>query len=467
MILLIEKEGLITGSSPKDSLWAIIPATDHLDTWKGIYINKRWIGYHHAILTPTETGYRLNSKSYLRFKMFNQLNSLSLQTIQDLDSGYHLTQFNTTISGVPGITLSGSRRNDQLLVEINYGDATYRKTFSAGNDLFLDQSILQLYRGKNLKVGDSYSLSILNPLTLKTEKIETRAVRKDGDCLVMETQFGGLVSRSWIDSDGQVVREETPNGWVIKREDRATIERYLADAGEDAVDILRNASVPIPGKVHNPRDILFMTIRVTGVDLKNFSFDGTRQRVIDPAGGVVEISSIGPPSGEAARSASRDDTLAPFLKSSVWVDFDNPSIRSMSDKIVGDERDRWRAATMIGSWVYENLDKTFISEIPVASSILKNRKGDCNEHTVLFIALARAQGIPAEMCSGLVYLNDGFYYHAWPKVFVGRWVHLDPTLGQAIADATHFELVSGDFSSQAKIVLAIGKIAIEIVEDGH
>jgi hypothetical protein len=464
MVLLIEKEGLIKDEPPKESLRAIIPATTYLDTWKGIYINDRWIGYHHAILAPMERGYRLNSTSYLRFKMFNQLNSLSLLTIQELDSEYRLINFRTRISGVTGITLSGRRLEDQLIVEIHYGDTTYQKTFPAEDDLFLDQSILQIYRGKGLKVGDSYSLSMLNPLTLKTEKMEIRAVKRDGDSLVMETQFAGLISRSWIDRDGQVIREETPNGWVIKREDKKTIERYLASAEGDAVDILRDASVRISEKLKNPRDLFFMKIRVRGVDLKNFSFDGTRQKVIDPLESIIEISSIAPPSEEQREPALKGNSLAPFLKSSVWVDSDNPSIMSMSDKIVGEEPDRWRAATMIGNWVYENVDKAFVSEIPVASSILKNRRGDCNEHTVLFIALARAQGIPAEMCSGLVYLNDGFYYHAWPKVFVGRWVHLDPTLGQAVADATHFELVSGDFSSQAKIALAIGKITIEIVD---
>ncbi len=303
MILLIEKEGLLTADPPKHSVRTIIHSATSLDTWRGIYIDDRWVGYHHAILTPTHEGYRLNSKSYLRFKMFNQLNSLSLQTIQDLDSEYRLIQFDTRISGITGITLSGRRLNDQFLVEIHYGDVTYQKAFSAEDDLFLDQSILQIFRGKNLKVGDSYALSILNPLTLKTEKIEIRAVAREGDRLVMETRFAGLVSRSWIDSDGQVIREETPNGWVIKREDRTTIERYLEGAVEDAVDILREVSIPIPEKVHNPRDTRFMTIRVTGVELENFSFDGTRQRVIDSAEGVIEISSIGPPSGEATRSA--------------------------------------------------------------------------------------------------------------------------------------------------------------------
>ena len=35
-----------------------------------------------------------------------------------------------------------------------------------------------------------------------------------------------------------------------------------------------------------------------------------------------------------------------------------------------------------------------------AVEILKERRGDCSEHAVLFVALCRAAGIPARRCSG-------------------------------------------------------------------
>ena len=54
--------------------------------------------------------------------------------------------------------------------------------------------------------------------------------------------------------------------------------------------------------------------------------------------------------------------------------------------------------------------------------------GDCNEHTVLFVALARALGLPARTAVGLVYLDGSFYYHAWPEVWLGEWVAVDPDL---------------------------------------
>ncbi len=464
MFLLAEKEGLIKGDSERTTIRQFLPDDIQMDTWKGIYIKDRWFGYLHTILGPWKTGYRVNSQSYLRFKMFNQTKTLSMTTIQQLDYDYQLINFQTTISGLAGIILKGKRLGDQLVVEIMYGDTTFKKTFDLKDNLFLDQSILQIYRGKGLKVGDSYTISILNPLTLSTEEILAEVVGKEGGDIVMETRFSGLVSRSWINRDGLVVREETPNGWVIKLEDRKTIEKHLAESEEDSVDLLKDASVSTKRKLQNPRETHFMKIKVTGVDLKNFDFDGKRQKLIDPDAGIIEISSIFPPAKDVMETRRYRDSLGKFLGPSTWIDSNDPAIRAKAAEIAGDEKNRWIVAKKIGEWVYKNIKKTFTPEVPVATSVLKNKKGDCNEHTVLFVALARARGIPAEMCAGLVYLNDGFYYHAWPKVFVGEWVHLDPALGQDIADATHFELVSGGLSSQAKIVLAIGNINIEILK---
>ncbi|MBW2630402.1 MAG: transglutaminase domain-containing protein [Deltaproteobacteria bacterium] len=470
MFLLVEKEGLIKGDFEKTTIREFMPEDIQLDIWKGIYIKDRWVGYLHTILAPWKTGYRVHSRSYLRFKMFNQTKTLSIMTIQQLDPDYHLVNFQTTISGLAGIILKGERLGNQLLVEIMYGDTTFKKTFDLKDDLFLDQSILQIYRGKGLKVGDSYTLSILNPLTLNTEEVLAEVVGKEDGDLVMETKFAGLVSRSWINRDGLVVREETPNGWVMKIEDRKTIEKHLAESEGDSVDLLKDVSVSTKRKLKNPRETYFMKIKVTGVDLKNFNFDGKRQKLIDPDAGIIEISPVFPPAKDVTELSREKESLGEFLRPSIWIDSNDPAIRAKAAEIAGNEKNRWNVAKKIGEWVYKNIEKSFTPEVPVATSVLKSRRGDCNEHTVLFVALARACGIPAEMCAGLVYLNDGFYYHAWPKVFVGKWVHLDPALGQDIADATHFELVSGGLSSQAKIVLAIGNINIEILKaagSGH
>ena len=51
------------------------------------------------------------------------------------------------------------------------------------------------------------------------------------------------------------------------------------------------------------------------------------------------------------------------------------------------------------------------------------------------MALARSAGLPARTVSGLIYLNDRFYYHAWAEVYLADWIAVDPTFDQFPADA--------------------------------
>ncbi|MCA8911397.1 MAG: transglutaminase domain-containing protein [Planctomycetes bacterium] len=60
--------------------------------------------------------------------------------------------------------------------------------------------------------------------------------------------------------------------------------------------------------------------------------------------------------------------------------------------------------------------------------------GDCTEHAALFVALARAAGLPARNIGGFVYAymeSTGkgiFGYHAWAEVWLGKWVPVDATV---------------------------------------
>jgi len=464
MFFLLGKEGLLTTKPDRILFSELIPESMEVDSWKGIYVDDRWIGYNHTLFGPSIRGYRVVSSSYLRFKMLNEIKDITIVGTQELDRDHRLSGFEVRISGIAGIEIKGRRVGNLLITEVSYGTTSFQHTFDAADDLLLDQSLLQVYRGRDLKIHDSYSLRILNPLSLKAEDVTVRVTGKEQNLTVMETRFAGLSSRSWIDENGMVVREETPNGWVIKAESEASIKEHLARSRREAVDILRQVSVVSGRTITDPRSVTYMKIRITGYDLADIPSDGTRQHIIDSTEGLVTITAE--PFDMTALTAplQRNDEYRNYLNPSPWIDSADPEIAARSKAIVGDETHPWKAALRINEWIYVNLEKKFTSDLPIATSVLQTMRGDCNEHTSLFVALARAAGIPAKMIGGLAWVNDAFYYHAWPAVFVGTWVHLDPVFGQSVADATHIELVSGDFSSQAKIALAMGKIRIDVLE---
>ena len=99
-------------------------------------------------------------------------------------------------------------------------------------------------------------------------------------------------------------------------------------------------------------------------------------------------------------------------------------------------------------------------------------RGDCTEHTVLMVALARALGIPARPVHGLVYARyedgqDALYWHAWVEVrSAGEWIAMDPTFGQPVADATHVALGVGTQVDTVGLLGALKVLAVEVKPGG-
>jgi len=216
MTLLIKKEGILKSRGTESYFRELIPRDIEVDAWKSLYISDQWAGYVHTTMGPYQErereGYLINGVSYLRFNMFEQLKEIEINSVQVLDMAFRVLKFEARISGMTHIIVTGKRLGDHLLVEIGHNRAKYKKVFEGQDDFFLENSILSIYRGKGLKKGDSYTLNLFNPLTLTAEPTSVEVVEKEGDLFVLETNYAGLSSRSWVDKEGQVVREEMANG---------------------------------------------------------------------------------------------------------------------------------------------------------------------------------------------------------------------------------------------------------------
>ena len=140
-------------------------------------------------------------------------------------------------------------------------------------------------------------------------------------------------------------------------------------------------------------------------------------------------------------------------------------------EIINGEVNSWRASKKLCRWVYKSIrNKKLSGGFNSSLKTLESLSGDCTEHTVLLIAMARSVGIPARICAGLVFSKDAFYYHFWPEVYVGTWVQMDPTLGQTIADANHIQLQGSILESGTMVEFTEGvfrtlnQLEIDIVE---
>jgi transglutaminase-like putative cysteine protease len=125
--------------------------------------------------------------------------------------------------------------------------------------------------------------------------------------------------------------------------------------------------------------------------------------------------------------------------------------------------DYWQTHQNILHYVYKSLKKSYVPAMANALDVLKIGKGDCTEHSTLYVALARAAGIPARQAVGAAYWpqGGGFGWHAWAEIWTGEnWLAVDPTWDQEIADTTHWHFASGSMDAQVRISGLLGSVKI-------
>lgn len=109
----------------------------------------------------------------------------------------------------------------------------------------------------------------------------------------------------------------------------------------------------------------------------------------------------------------------------------SPEIVKLAQQIVGKETNPLKKVEAIYTWISDSIPWASALEygtIPnIPHYVFTNRHGDCGMHTLLFMTLARSQGIPVKWQSGFM-LHPGFEnLHDWAEVFyegIG-WVPLD------------------------------------------
>jgi len=225
----------------------------------------------------------------------------------------------------------------------------------------------------------------------------------------------------------RVPRQPLPS-LEASRDDRAPIDPYDPSGPAGTAPVLHGFvgdHVPSDVELGDPAAIVAMTVRL-------FSSGGRHELAIR----------VGP--GAPVSAAER----AEALRATDDYDFVQPALREAArTATLGARTDRQRIAGLV-AYVHGRI-RYELSDQHVASHVLASRVGDCSEMSLLFIALARASGVPARRVVGLAATSaDGapaFGLHAWAEVALrGRWVPVDPTWNEPVADATHIALHVGD-----------------------
>jgi transglutaminase-like putative cysteine protease len=455
--------------------------------WRGIYYRGEKIGFTVSQTVRTDTGFELQEDGRLQMLLFGQDSAATLHTSARVDEQFALRSFEFSLDPGTGAiqvtgTIEGPGNGDgargangyALNVSITSpgGTRTERRELAEAPVMTLNLSRVLASRG--ITSGASYQWTIFDPATLRNAPVDVRVGRREvvrlGDTTVpafrVDMTFQGLQTTSWVTDTGDVVKEESPLGLVTIREtsDRA---QGMGIPGRVQADLLKmSAVVPQrPLRIDDSRDVRRLRISLEGVDLSNPDLSGAGQTAGD---GAIEIRDA-----KLLRALPADPDLSRYLAPEALIESDAPEIRAEAEIAVrGVQGDRARVEQLT-RYVNALLEKKPTVSLPSAREVLRTRVGDCNEHTALYVAMARSIGIPARIAVGLVYvrgITGAFYYHAWPEVYLdegggrGLWLPVDPTLNQFPADATHVRLARGGLDKQAAILPMIGRLKLAVLD---
>lgn len=480
-----------------DALFRVSPGA----TYYALDLGGQQVGFASSSVDTLADTVLVRDYMLLEIPALGSLQRIEARTDANLNRSLRLRSFMASLRG-DGVRFgaSGEVTGDTLLsVEIESADSRQTIRVPMDEPLILPAALpLQIVFGSEPEIGDDYRLKVFDPLLMKERYVNVR-VTAESTLLVPDSAAwdstaalwvaarwdtlsawhivqddAGLSVQSWIDELGQVVEATSPIGFTMRRTafEIASLNFQQRDTDIDALaaglggDIIRQTAIA-SNAILETDDVVELRVRLQGVDLDEFDLSGDRQEL---SGDTLVIRR------ETEEQLTNDPerfTAARMQELSEWVGPDpliqtrDPRIQAQARQITdrylsGRRRDYVRAAEALNEWVYENLEKQITVSVPSALEVLENRRGDCNEHTVLYVALARAAGIPARTAAGLVYSDGSFYYHAWPEVYLNGWVAVDPTFGQFPADASHLRFTIGGLARQMELVRLIGRLQLEV-----
>ncbi len=359
--------------------------------------------------------------------------------------------------------VEGERHGERWQVRITQGEQRIERELDWPTGARLAegqrQALLRVVRGELSKLEVlAFDPAAIQALPLLTEQVGRESLGDDrhAPSLIRLRQTLGqgealIRNDLWVSPDsGEIEQMRMP---ALGLELLLTAcSRECATAPPIAADVFDSTLVPAPralSRRDRERPLQFRIeagdtslaplARVPGQQLREGS-DGA-QLAVDPAGDASH-----PPT---------DQDLAPGR----WLQSDDPSVRALAAKAVGRSRSVPRRMQRLENAVRSHISrKSLRVGYASAAEVITLREGDCTEHAVLLAAMARAEGIPARVVTGLAYSpgyagrNDVFVPHAWVMAWVeGRWRGYDAALpafgaghiGLSIGNGEPYDFYSG------------------------
>ncbi len=465
------------------------------ESWMGVYMEGVKVGYSHTRETvfssQGEEFTRFISESWMKVSRLGGA-AVAIESAQEslyLGEESPIETVVRTKMSESEIVLKAEILADKILFRV--GDKLVKES-PYSEKFYLGVPVEKILREGNPEPGKTFTFPVLDPISYAIRESTVEIVGRE-DVLILGkrmslwhvrtemTSIIPIVMEEWIDEQGTIWKSISRTSFLTTTSIRMPKEKAL-EVSEENFDIAFSSIIRSNVRFENPQRVRAATFELRGLKpeiVRDFPYDDGSQFFVESQEGisVIRTSSQIFREEEAVFFPVKDESLQGYLQPTTFCQSDDPEIRAEARKIVGEERNAWRAAKKIAEWVRDEMEANYDVGFATATEILKNREGDCSEHTVIFVALCRAVGIPARAAVGIMYGDGIFAYHMWPEVFVGKWINLDAKwlavdeeTGEYFTDATHIKfgrssLDDNIFEEMVKAVSEIiGKLDLQVLD---
>jgi len=459
-LLLMQRDYFINAITPSEQK-AITQANS--EQYQSIYFKEKKIGYIATIITPTGQDTLQVWQSglmHLNVAGATQTIELDLNALVSLENV--LRQFSFSFhSPFYQMKATGSRSGSSISYTLQTASSTIRETVKFPAPPLLPTANRAYLLAEHLEIAEKRKIPWFDPVSMtgKNSVVEYRGT--DSQLIGGRVQklhkfyetFSGARVNFWLNDNGNVVKEESPAGFVLIREPKF---KALEMDDDGSNELLSAVAIKVTGTLPAP-DATVARYQLHFPENAELDLTSDRQTYTDNILTVTreKIPVVPtPPTCAEAKSA---------LSSTAYVQSDAAEIKDLSHSLTSNASYDSDKVKILAAWIYDNLKKQSVIGLPDALTTLKTKTGDCNEHASLFAALARAAGIPTRILSGVTAAGkDAFFYHAWNEVCLGtQWVTVDTTTNQIPVDLTHLQFVRGELAQQIRLSALLGNLTIE------
>ncbi|KAF0159750.1 MAG: transglutaminase domain-containing protein [Syntrophaceae bacterium] len=434
------------------------------ESWMNIYQNKKKIGVIHRKFNALGNGrFQTEESVTMQINTMGVVQALNLSTETELNPDMSFSSFNFELkSSLFRFIARGYVNKDKLTLYAGLPPAEEKTVLPIKDIPHISGNIYEAAFSAGLEKDKTRDFSIFDPSTLGIRKI---SVTRNADEIILImgkrvltqkfcADFMGAKNCAWLAKDGEVLKETGILGLSMEKVSAEQAREGIAAGG---VDFTQIASIPSNRNIANPSKLTGIEIKIDGILNSALLLQGGRQKFHQD---ILTITKE--PYPYVASENNIPAVFQKYLQPSPLVQSQAPQMKTQVEKIVFHTDSPQIKLQKIVQWVYRSIEKKPILSVPNALEILNNKQGDCNEHAVLTAALLRAAGIPAQIETGLAYLNGRFYYHAWNLAYIGQWVTADAVFNQIPTDVTHIRLARGEGDEQLNLLGVMGKIKLEV-----